>query len=145
MAEKQATARAPYTGPIALGMTFDFEPGRKNAYERMTVTRMQADGIWCYGRSGETFHIEPEFRKSVVFVSDKPNVKPRPVPKPLTKRYDGPIAKGMVFDFEPGKRHQYERLTITDVKGPNIWARGRSGATFYEEADFRNHVVAAEK
>ena len=133
-----------YDGPLALGMVFDFEPGHKHRYERMTITRMQEDGIWCYGRSGETFHLAPEFRKSVVFVSDKPIKKPRPVPKPLAGRYDGPIAVGMRFDFEPGKKHQYERLTITDVKGKNIWARGRSGATFYEEPDFRQHVVPAE-
>jgi len=136
--------RLPYEGPIAVGMVFDFEPGFKHRYERMTVTRMQADGIWCYGRSGETFHIEPEFRKSVVFVSDKPTVKPRPAPKPLTGRYEGPVSVGMVFDFEPGKKHQYERITITEVKGSNIWARGRCGQTYYQESDFRDHVVPAE-
>jgi hypothetical protein len=145
MAEQKSQApRAPYTGPIKLGMVFDFEPGRKNAYERMTVTRMQADGIWCYGRSGETFHIDPEFRKSVVLVSETPLHKPKPVPKPLVKRYDGPIAKGMVFDFEPGKKHHYERLTIMEVKGPHIWARGRSGGTYYLEPEFRDHVVPAD-
>jgi hypothetical protein len=144
VAESGIAPRAPYTGPIRVGMVFDFEPGFKHRYERMTVTRMQEDGIWCYGRSGETFHIEPEFRKSIVLVADTPQTKPRPAPKPLTGRYDGLIAPGMVFDFEPGKRHQYERLTITDVKGPNIWARGRSGATFYEEQDFRGHVVRAD-
>ena len=136
-------AQLPYAGPIEIGMVFDFEPGHKHRYERMTVARRQDEAIWCYGRSGETFHMEPEFRKSVVFVSDKPIAKPKPVPKPLTGRYEGPIAVGMQFDFEPGKRHQYERLTITDIKGSNIWARGRSGATFYEEPEFRDHVVAA--
>jgi len=136
-------AQLPYAGPIDVGMVFDFEPGHKHRYERMTVARRQDEAIWCYGRSGETFHMEPEFRKSVVFVSDKPIAKPKPVPKPLTGRYEGPIAIGMQFDFEPGKRHQYERLTITDIKGSNIWARGRSGATFYEEPEFRDHVVAA--
>jgi len=136
-------AQLPYAGPIDVGMVFDFEPGHKHRYERMTVARRQDEAIWCYGRSGETFHMEPEFRKSVVFVSDKPIAKPKPVPKPLTGRYEGPIGVGMQFDFEPGKRHQYERLTITDIKGSNIWARGRSGATFYEEPEFRDHVVAA--
>ena len=144
MAQERDAARPPYAGPIAVGMTFDFEPGHKHRYERLTVTRMQGEGIWCYGRSAETFHVEPEFRKSVVFVSDKPDVKPRPVPRPLEGRYDGPIAVGMKFDFEPGKRHQYERLIITEVKGPHIWARGRSGQTFYEEPDFREHVVPAQ-
>ena len=55
--------------------------------------------------------------------------------------YDGPIALGMVFDFEPGKRHLYERLTVTKIEGPNIWARGRSGETYYDERDFRSGVV----
>jgi hypothetical protein len=136
----------PYAGPIEPGMVFDFEPGARNKYERMTVSRRQEEAIWCYGRSGETFHMEPEFRKSVVFVSDKPVAKPKgPPPGKLEKRYDGPIAVGSVFDFEPGAKHKYERLTITDVKGKNIWARGRSGATFYEEDDFRDHVVAVPK
>jgi hypothetical protein len=136
----------PYTGPIEPGMVFDFEPGRKNAYERMTVSRRQEEAIWCYGRSGETFHMEPEFRQRVVFVSEKPIAKPKgPPPGRVEKRYEGPVAVGMVFDFEPGKKHKYERLTITDVKGTNIWARGRSGATFYEESDFRDHVVPVPK
>jgi hypothetical protein len=132
----------PYAGPIEPGMVFDFEPGKKHAYERMTISRRQEEAIWCYGRSGETFHMEDEFRKSVVFVSDKPIVKPKgPPPGKLEKRYGGPIAAGMVFDFEPGKKHQYERITITEVQGPNIWARGRAGATFYDEDDLRDHVV----
>ena len=64
-------AQLPYAGPIEIGMVFDFEPGHKHRYERMTVARRQDEAIWCYGRSGETFHMEPEFRKSVVFVSDE--------------------------------------------------------------------------
>ena len=142
MAQEQVAARAPYTGPIVIGMVFDFEPGFKHRYERLTITRMQGPGIWAYGRSGETFHQEPEFRKSVVFVSDKPLTKPRPVPVPFEKRYEGKIEVGMVFDFEPGKKHMYERLTITKLQGAHIWARGRSGATYYEEPVFRDHVVA---
>jgi hypothetical protein len=47
----------------------------------------------------------------------------------------------MVFDFEPGKKHQYERLTITRIQGPHIWARGRSGETYHEEPEFRGRVV----
>jgi hypothetical protein len=132
---------ALYSGPIEIGMVFDFEPGKKHRYERLTVSRKQGAKIWAYGRSGETFHDEPEFRKSVVFVADKLPVKPRPAPLPLAGRYEGPVALGMVFDFEPGKKHQYERLTITRIQGPHIWARGRSGETYHEEPEFRGRVV----
>jgi hypothetical protein len=133
----------PYTGPIEVGMVFDFEPGKKHRYERMTVTKKVGAQLWCYGRSAETFHEEPEFRKSVVLVSEKSLHKPRPKPLPLEKRYDGPIEPGMVFDFEPGKKHMYERLTIMKREGSQLWARGRSGETFYEEDEFRDHVVRA--
>jgi len=139
---QERTAPAAYTGPIELGMVFDFEPGKKHKYERLTITRKEGPQIWARGRCGETFHEEPEFRKSVEFVSPKPLTKSRPTPQPLEGRYEGPIAVGMVFDFEPGKKHMYERLTITDLKGSHIWARGRCGQTYYEEPDFRDHVVA---
>jgi hypothetical protein len=132
---------ASYAGPIELGMVFDFEPGKKHKYERLTISRKQGAKIWAYGRSGETFHDEPEFRKAVVFVADRLPAKPRPEPLPLAGRYEGPIAVGHVFDFEPGKRHQYERLTITRIQGKHLWARGRSGETYHEEPEFRNHVV----
>ena len=138
-----STVASPYTGPIELGMVFDFEPGLKHRYERMTVTRKEGAHIWCYGRSAETFHQESEFRKSVVFVAAKQPPKPRPKPAPLVKSYEGPIEPGMVFDFEPAKRHWYERLTIMRRQGAHIWARGRSGETFHEEPEFRKHVVPA--
>jgi len=142
MAQQERAAPTPYAGPIELGMVFDFEPGKKHRYERLTITRKQGPQLWARGRCGETFHEEPEFRKSVVLVSATPLTKPRPVPMRLEQRYDGPIQVGMVFDFEPGKKHMYERLTITDLKGSHIWARGRCGQTYYEEPDFRDHVVA---
>jgi len=138
----EAMARVPYAGPIEPGMVFDFEPGKKHKYERLVVTRRQGARLWATGRSAETFHNEPDFRAAVVFVSDRPSNKPRPEPMRLESRYLGPIVVGMVFDFEPGKRHQYERIIITDLKGPHIWARGRCGQTYYEEDDFRDHVVA---
>jgi hypothetical protein len=141
MAQDQAAPRAPYGGDIAVGMVFDFEPGKKHRYERITITRKEGSRIWAYGRSAETFHDEAEFRRSVVFVSDKPPTKPRPKPLPLEKRYDGPIALGMVFDFEPAKKHQYERLIVTKLQGSHIWARGRSGETYHQEPEFRDHVV----
>jgi Xaa-Pro aminopeptidase len=137
-----AAARVPYAGAIEPGMVFDFEPGKKHKYERLVVTRRHGARIWATGRSAETFHNEPEFRASVVFVADRLPKKPRPEPLRLEGRYHGPIEVGMVFDFEPGKRHQYERITITDLKGPHIWARGRCGQTYYEEQGFREHVVA---
>jgi hypothetical protein len=141
MAQQDQAARSPYAGPIELGMVFDFEPGKKHQYERLTITRKEGPQLWARGRSGETFHAEPEFRKSVVLVSRTPLTKPRPVPMTLETRYEGPIALGMAFDFEPGKKHMYERLTITQLKGSNVWARGRSGLTYYEEREFRDHVV----
>ena len=124
-------------------MVFDFEPGKKRRYEQLTITRMEGAHIWCYGRSGETFHVEPEFRKSVVFVADKQVKKPSAKAATLERRYQGPIEIGMVFDFEPGKKHRYERLTIAKLQGANIWAVGRSGETYHQEQEFRDHVVPA--
>ncbi len=137
----------PYEGPIELGMVFDFEPGKRNAYERLTITRREGKNIWAYGRSGETFHNEDDFRPVVVFVSDKPLVKKKAEPVPLSGRYEGPIELGMVFDYEPGKKHAYERMTITKRQGDHIWARGRGGESFHYEKDFRDCVafVPAEK
>jgi len=137
-------ARPAYAGPVEPGMVFDFDPGKKHRYERLTITRKEGPRLWARGRCGETFHEEPEFRKSVVLVSRTPLAKPRPAPLRLEKRYEGPLRVGMVFDFEPAKKHMYERLTITDLKGPHIWARGRCGQTYYEEQEFRDHVVPVE-
>lgn len=137
----QDAPRTRYDGRIELGMVFDYEPGKKHAYERLTITRRNGNQIWAFGRSGESYHEEDEFRDRVVFVSDKPPVKPRPVPVPLAGRYEGPIDLGMVFDYEPGKRHAYERLTITRREGPHVWARGRGGASYYEEDEFRDRVA----
>ncbi|HEX3970893.1 MAG TPA: hypothetical protein VHX19_06200 [Stellaceae bacterium] len=131
----------PYKGPIELGMVFDFEPGKKNAYERLTITKLQGKQIWAFGRSGETFHDEDDFRKVVIFVADKPITKPKPVPVPLGGRYEGPIEPGMVFDYETGKKHAYERMTITKRQGDNIWARGRGGESFHYEKEFRDCVA----
>jgi len=141
MVQGDGTVHPSYTGLIEPGMVFDFEPGKKHKYERLTITRIEGPQLWARGRCGETFHDEPEFRKSVVLVSQTPLTKPRPAPMRLEKRYEGPIQVGMVFDFEPGKKHMYERLTITALNGSNIWARGRCGQTYYEERDFRDHVV----
>jgi hypothetical protein len=144
MAPQAGEARSPYAGPIEPGMVFDFEPGKKHRYERLIITKKLGAQLWARGRSGETFHDEPDFRRSVVFVSGTVPATSRPVPMRLEKRYEGPIDIGMVFDFEPGKKHMYERLTITDLKGQHIWARGRCGQTYYEERDFRDHVVPAQ-
>ena len=133
--------RAPYAGAIEVGMVFDFEPGKKHKYERLTITKKAGPQLWARGRCGETFHEEPEFRRAAVFVSETPLTKPRPAPLPLEGRYEGPIDVGMAFDFEPGKRHMYERLVITEYRGSNVWARGKSGLTFYDEGEFRDHVV----
>lgn len=133
--------RAPYGGPIALGMVFDFEPGRRHLYERLTVSKIEGAHIWARGRSGETYYEERDFRNGVVFVAERQTPKPRAAPQPLVKRYDGPIAVGMAFDFEPGKKHLYERLTVSKIEGTHLWAFGRSGMTYYEEADFRSSVV----
>ena len=131
----------PYDVPIEIDMVFDFEPGKKNAYERLTITKRQGKHIWAYGRSGETYHDEDDFRRVVVFVADKPVIKPKPVPVPLHGRYEGPIEPGMVFDYEPGKKHAYERLTITKRQGDNIWARGRGGESFHYANEFRDCVA----
>jgi hypothetical protein len=132
----------PYEGPIKLGYVFDWEKGKKHLYERYTVMKMDGTHIWAWGRSGETYFEEPEFRRAAVFVSDQPLVKPRAVPPagPI-KRYEGPIDLRMVFDYEPGKKHLYERLTILRREGTEIWATGRGGGSYHEEDDFRNHVV----
>ncbi len=135
----------PYDGPIELGMVFDFEPGKKHLYERLTISRREGPHIWAFGRSGESYHEDAEFRKAVVFVSDKPLAKKRPVPGVLSGRYEGPIEIGMVFDFEPGKKHLYERLTISRREGPHIWAFGRSGESYHEEDEFRNRIVHAPR
>jgi hypothetical protein len=137
----QETVGVSYDGPIALGMVFDFEPGKKHLYERVTVSRIEGPHVWAFGRSGMTYYEEADFRKSVVFVADKAAPKPRAAPASLTRRYEGPITVGMAFDFEPGKKHLYERLTITKIDGPHLWARGRSGETYYLDDDFRNSVV----
>ncbi len=55
--------------------------------------------------------------------------------------YQGPIELGMVFDLEPGKKHVYERLTVTRKEGNNIWCYGRAGETYHEESAFRKRVV----
>jgi hypothetical protein len=133
--------RAPYAGPIETGMVFDFEPGQKHKYERLTVTDRRGSHIWARGRSGQSFHDEPEFRKSVVLVSPTPLAQPKAKPLPLEGRYEGPIEAGMMFDYEPGKRHVYERLTITECRGSHIWARGRCGQSYHKAGEFRDHVV----
>ncbi|HUK61255.1 MAG TPA: hypothetical protein VLV50_18640 [Stellaceae bacterium] len=137
----EAAPRAPYAGPIETGMVFDFEPGKKHKYERLTITKKQGSQLWARGRSGATFYDEAEFRAGVVLVSQTPLAKPKPVPLPLAGRYEGPIEPGMVFDFEPGKRHMYERLVITKCQGLHVWARGRCGQTYYDLREFRDHVV----
>lgn len=75
-----------YAGPIEVGMVFDFEPGKKHKYERLTIERKEGQNVWARGRSGQTFYDEDEFRHSVVFVSAKPLHKPQPVPVPLDAR-----------------------------------------------------------
>jgi hypothetical protein len=133
-----------YAGCIAPGMVFDYEPGRKDRYERLTIDKMQGPHIWAWGRSGLTFYDEADFRKSVVFVAAKPLPKVTPKPLPLDGRYEGPIEPGMWFDFEPGKKHWYERLLVERKHGEHLWCRGRSGQTYYQEPEFRNHVVPAQ-
>ncbi|MGH7034210.1 MAG: hypothetical protein ACREFL_10810 [Stellaceae bacterium] len=135
------STRAAYDGPIALGMVFDFEPGKRHLYERLTISKIEGSHIWARGRSGETYYDERDFRSGVVFIADKQQPKTRAAPAPLVKPYDGPIAVGMVFDFEPGKKHLYERLTVWKTEGEHLYAFGRSGMTYYEEADFRQSVV----
>jgi hypothetical protein len=137
----EAVVITPYQGSIELGMVFDFEPGKKHAYERMTITRREGKHIWAYGRSGETYHDEDDFRKVVVFVADKPIIPPKPVPVPFAGRYEGPLDIGMVFDYETGKKHAYERMTITKRDGDHIWARGRGGESFHYANDFRDVVA----
>lgn len=132
---------ALYNGPIKLGMVFDYEPGKKHLYERLTVSKLDGPHIWAFGRSGESYHEEPDFREAVVLVSETPLEKPRPVIAPLLQRYEGPIDIGMVFDYEPGKKHLYERLCITKRQGIHIWARGRGGESYHEEDEFRDSVV----
>jgi len=91
------------------------------------------------------FYDEADFRKSVVFVAAKPLPKVTPKPLPLEGRYEGPIEPGMWFDFEPGKKHWYERLLVERKHGEHLWCRGgRSGQTYYQEPELRNHVVPAQ-
>jgi len=138
----EAIERAPYEGPIALGMVFDYEPGKKHRYERLTISRINGPHLWAFGRSGELYFAEGDFRKGAVFVAEKATPKrPPPVSPPVATRYEGPIAPGMVFDYEPGKKHRYERLTISRMNGPNLWAFGRSGETYHTEDEFRDRVV----
>src|SRR5208282_5531783 len=85
MAQGEGAARPPYAGPIEPGMVFDFEPGKKHKYERLTITRKQGPQLWARGRCGETFHEEPAFRTSVVLVSPTPLAKPRPAPMRLER------------------------------------------------------------
>lgn len=144
MIASRQMADTPYAGRIEVGMVFDFAPGQRHKYERLTITKVEGAHIWARGRSGETYYEESDFRRAVAFVAAAAPAKQRPTPLLLERRYEGTIAPGMVFDFEPGKKHQYERLTITKVEGPHIWARGRSGETYYDAADFRDHVVTVE-
>ncbi len=137
----ETAVRTSYEGPIAVGMVFDFEPGQRHLYERLTISRVEGAHIWAFGRSGMTYYEAPDFRTHVVFISAEPLTRRAPPPQVLQGRYDGPIAVGMVFDFEPGKKQLYERLTISKVVGPRIWAFGRSGMTYYEEDEFRDSVV----
>ena len=122
-------------------MVFDFEPGKKHRYERLVIEKKVGVQLWAMGRCGQTFHMEPEFRKSVVLVAEKYTPKVKPTPGKFEKRYEGPIDIGMSFDFEPGKKHQYERLRVTKRQGENLWCMGRCGETFHTESEFRNHVV----
>jgi hypothetical protein len=137
----EISTRPSYDGPIAVGMVFDFEPGKKHLYERLTISRIEGAHIWAFGRSGMTYYEEPDFRQRVVFISNEAPTKRTVPPQSQQGRYEGPIAVGMVFDFEAGKKHLYERLTISKVVGPRIWAFGRSGMTYYEEDDFRDSVA----
>ena len=131
-----------YAGPIALGMVFDYEPGKKHLYERLTISKINGPHLWAFGRSGESYFEESDFRKAVVFVAEKMERKPAPpVPAGVTARYEGPIEIGMFFDYEPGKKHAYERLCISRRQGIHLWAFGRSGETYHEENDFRDRVV----
>ena len=57
-------------------------------------------GLWPQRR---TYHDEDDFRKVVVFVADKPIIKPKPVPVPLSGRYEGPVEPGMVFNYGPAR------------------------------------------
>lgn len=130
-----------YAGSIEPGMVFDYGLGRKDRYERLTIDKTDGPHIYVWGRSGLSFYDEADFRESVVFVAATPQIKPKPIPVALTGRYEGPIETGMWFDFEPGKKHWYERLLIERKQGEHLWCRGRSGQTYYKEPDFRNHVV----
>jgi hypothetical protein len=130
-----------YAGSIAPGMVFDYEPGRKDRYERLTIDKTQGPHIWAWGRSGLTFYNEADFRNSVVFVAAKPLPVTKPKPLAFEGRYEGPIEIGMWFDFEPGKKHWYERLLVERKQGEHLWCRGRSGQTYYQEPEFRDHVV----
>ena len=141
MADAQQAAGTPYEGELAVGMEFDYEPGKKHKYERLTIIEIKDANIWARGRSGMTYYEEPAFRKSVVFVAEEPIKPTRPTPQKLQGRYEGGIEVGMVFDFEPGKKQKYERMTVRRFEDGHIWAYGRSGETFHEEDAFRDVVV----
>lgn len=145
MAENPSPAGAPYEGPLAPGMVFDYEPGKKHKYERLTITQIKGSHIWARGRSGATFYEEPEFRSAVVFVSETPIKKDTVPVQTLKGRYDGPVEVGMVFDFEPGHKHRYERMTVTRMKDGALWAYGRSGETYHEVDEFRDSVAPVPK
>lgn len=68
----EVSPRAPYEGPIALGMVFDFEPGKKPLCERLMISKIEGPHLWAFGRSGETYHEESEFRARVVPVPPGP-------------------------------------------------------------------------
>ena len=138
----QDMVKTGYDGPIAIGMVFDFEPGKKHLYERLTISKVEGPHLWAFGRSGESYFEESDFRKGAVLVSEKPLAKRAPsVPASVTTRYEGPIEIGMFFDFEPGKKHAYERICISRRQGIHIWAFGRSGESYHEEGEFRDRVV----
>ena len=139
-----ATVVTPYQGSIELGMVFDFEPGKKHAYERMTITRREGKHIWAFGRSGETYHDEADFRQVVVFVADKPIIKKK------LSRCSHSLAAGGRADrcsawcsiSETGKKAR-RRVGMIVIKreGEHIWARGRGGESYHVENNFRDVVA----
>ncbi len=63
----EGETRPSYTGPITIGMHFEFEPDRPHMHERVIVSRIADGHIWAIGvRSGELWNDEPTFRKKVV-------------------------------------------------------------------------------
>ena len=61
-----------YDGPLALGMVFDFEPGHKHRYERMTITRMQEDGYITQAARDKAL------KEPIKLISSKPREKIAP-------------------------------------------------------------------